>query len=158
MFRWTKKNALVSLNCPRCLTPPPYANHCPQCGKALPPSKWVTLQSKEIEFDDFDETKEVFASISVRISDATEEEVSGVWRLADEVRRPFTLRPGEWAEWEVPPRNKVYVDDDRVRSEKPLNELHCLGFLDFNSETGTVTLAIRTIAKVRISDPKDQKV
>jgi hypothetical protein len=154
MFRWRKKDAAISLNCPKCRTPPAQATHCPQCGKAILRSRWITLRSVEVEFEEFDEAKEVFVRMFIRVSGASEEEVSGVWRLADEVRRSFKLRLGEWEEWEVQPAREVEYYDDGLQREMPLNVIHRVGYLDFDPNGGSVTLAVRTVARVRVKSSK----
>ena len=94
----------------------------------------------------------------VRVSSASEEEVSGAWRLADQVRRSFKLKLGEWEEWEVPPGREVEFYDEGVRREMPLNLIHRLGYLDFNTDSSSVTLAVRTMARVRVKSSKIRSV
>ena len=148
MFKWLNKIARVSEECPQCLTPPPLANHCPHCGKALAPSVWVEMECRERRFE-IDETKEGLGGLSIRISNASDKEVCGTWRLKNEVRRVFTIPLGGWVDWETSSDLEIHYPSLFREPQKPLNVMYLLGFMDFDSNAETVTLLVKHVARFK---------
>jgi hypothetical protein len=147
MVKLAKKTSRAG-KCSQCMAPPAPAKYCPRCGKPIGNFAWVSIESKEITIGR-NETKRALDIVFVRVFSVSTDQVTGTWRIENEVQRQFDLKLGETVEWEIHDDTEYCLEITSGEPQTPLNTVFHLKLLDRSSDSKEVTFLVQRLGRFK---------